>query len=144
MKRTSFFYVIGLLFTILTVTSCQKIEGPGGAATIQGKFIIEEYDSGGNKIKTYNAADFDVYIIYGDDPDETYFHDDISTSYDGTFKFRFLEPGNYRIFFYQDKTFAELIADPNGPNRKVIIKDVTIEEKDEVYDLGTTIVYERF
>jgi hypothetical protein len=86
----------------------------------------------------------DVYIIYGDDADETYFHDDIKTSYDGTFKFRFLEPGNYRIFFYEDKTFAELTADPNGANRKVIIKEVTINEKKEVVDLGTTELYERF
>lgn len=144
MKRTSFYYVIGLLFMALTVSSCQKIEGPGGAATIQGKLVVQEYDSGGNLIKTYDAADMDVYIIYGNNPDETYFHDDIATSYDGTFKFRFLEPGNYRIFFYEDLTFAELTANPNGPNKKVIIKDVTIEKKKEVVDLETITLYERF
>lgn len=128
----------------LTVTSCQKIEGPGGAATIQGKFTITEYDGAGNQIKTYDAADMDVYIIYGDDPSETYFHDDIKTSYDGTFKFRFLEPGNYRIFFYEDVTFAELSSNPTGPTTKAIIKEVTITDKKEVVDLGTTNLYERF
>jgi len=144
MKRISTLFVFGLLFTVLATTGCQKIEGPGGAATIQGKLYIKEYDSGGNLIKEYNAADMDVYIIYGDDPDETYFHDDIKTSYDGTFKFRFLEPGNYRIFFYEDATFQELISNPNGPSQKVIIKDVIITDKKEVQDLGTIEVYERF
>ncbi len=144
MRRKSFIYAIGLLFMVLSVSSCQKIEGPGGAATIQGKLTVKEYDSGGNEIKSYDGADMDVYIIYGDDPSETYFHDDIKTSYDGTFKFRFLEPGNYRIFFYEDVTFAELISNPNGPTTKVIIKEVTINEKKEVVDLGTTELYERF
>ncbi|GAB5417138.1 MAG: hypothetical protein Crog4KO_20040 [Crocinitomicaceae bacterium] len=144
MKRKSILYAIGLLFTVLAVSSCQKIEGPGGAATIQGKLIVKEYDSGGNLIKTYDGADLDVYIIYGDDPSETYFHDDIKTSYDGTYKFRFMEPGNYRIFFYEDVTFAELTSNPNGPTTKVIIKDVVINDKKEVVDLGTTELYERF
>jgi hypothetical protein len=144
MKRISTLFFLGLLFAVLATTGCQKIEGPGGAATIQGKLYIKEYDSGGNLIKEYDAADMDVYIIYGDDPAETYFHDDIKTSYDGTFKFRFLEPGNYRIFFYEDATFQELISNPNGPNQKAIIRDITITDKKEVQDLGTIEVYERF
>ena len=144
MKKKSFVYVLGLMFVALMLGSCQKIEGPGGAATIQGKLIVKEYDSAGNLIKTYDGADMDVYIIYGNDPSETYFHDDIKTSYDGTFKFRFLEPGNYRIFFYEDATFAELIANPNGPNTKAIITEVTINEKKEVVDMGTFNLYERF
>lgn len=144
MKRISTLFVLGLLFTVLATSGCTKLEGPGGAATIQGKLYVREYDSGGNLIKEYDGADMDVYIIYGNDPSETYHHDDIKTSYDGTFKFRFMEPGNYRIFYYQDLTYQELIANPNGPNQKVIIKDVTISSKKEVVDLGTMVVYERF
>ncbi|XOV66267.1 MAG: hypothetical protein ACFHU9_11575 [Fluviicola sp.] len=144
MKRIYSLFAIGLLFTVLSTTGCQKIEGPGGAATIQGKLYVREYDSAGNLIKEYDGADLDVYIIYGNDPDETYFHDDIATSYDGTFKFRFLEPGNYRIFFYEDATYQELNANPNGPNQKAIIREVTISDKKEVVDLGTIAVYERF
>ena len=134
MKRISTLFVLGLLFTVLATSGCQKIEGPGGAATIQGKLYVREYDSAGNLIKEYDAADMDVYIIYGNDPDETYFHDDIKTSYDGTFKFRFLEPGNYRIFFYEDATYQELISNPNGPNQKAIIQEITITDKKEVVD----------
>lgn len=144
MKLKSFVYVVGLLLFVVPMVGCSKIEGPGGAATIQGKLYVEEYDSGGNLIKEYDGAGLDVYIIYGDDPSETYFHDDVETSYDGTFKFRFLEPGNYRIFYYQDLSFAELNANPNGPNQKAIVQSVTINDKREVVDLGTFEVYERF
>jgi hypothetical protein len=128
----------------LPLMGCKKIEGPGGAATIEGKLYIEEYDAGGNLIKEYPGAGRDVYIIYGNDPDETYFHDDIETSYDGSFKFRFLEPGNYRIFYYEDKTFAELQSDPSSANDKVVIHDVEITDKREVKDLGTFVLFERF
>lgn len=144
MKRISTLFVLGLLFTLMATSGCTKIEGPGGAATIQGKLYVREYDSGGNLIKEYDGADKDVYIIYGNDPSETYHHDDIKTSYDGTFKFRFMEPGNYRIFYYEDVTYQELISNPNGPNQKVIIQEVTITDKKEVKDLGTMVVYERF
>lgn len=144
MKRFSTLFLMGLFLSVLTLSGCQKIEGPGGAATIEGKFIIREFDAGGNLIKQYDAADFDVFIIYGNDPEETYHHDDISTSYDGSFKFRFLEPGNYRIFYYEDKTFSELAADPSSSNQKVMIQEVTIDNKKQVVDLGTISVYERF
>lgn len=144
MSRKITFYFIGLLFLALPLAGCKKVEGPGGAATIQGKIYIEEYDSGGNLYREYFADKFDVYIIYGDDPTETYFHDDIETSYDGSFKFRYLEPGNYRIFFYEDRTFAELIADPSLNKTKAIVMDVEINDKKEVVDMGTIVVYNRF
>lgn len=144
MKRKSIVYFFAALMLTLPMLGCNKIEGPGGAATIQGRLYIEEYDSGGNLIKQYDGAGRDVYIIYGDDPTETYFHDDVETSYDGTFKFRFLEPGNYRIFYYEDKTFNELNQNPNGANEKVIIHDVVINDKKEVVDLGTFVLFERF
>ena len=125
-------------------SSCTKIEGPGGAATITGKLYIEEYDGAGNLINEHDAQKFDVYIIYGNEDGETYFDDDIETSYDGTYRFNFLEPGNYQIFFYEDHTFAEIIANPDlSKQKKVILKQVTITDKKEVHDLGTTVIYER-
>jgi len=144
MKRKSIVYALGLFLLMLPLSGCNKIEGPGGAATIQGKLFVREYNSAGSLMKEYDGAGIDVYIIYGDDPDETYFHDDIETSYDGTFKFRFLEPGNYRIFYYEDKTFNELNQDPSGANQKVVIHDVVINKKKEVVDMGTFVLFERF
>lgn len=142
MKRKSIVYIVGLLLLTLPFVGCTKVEGPGGAATIQGKIQITEYDSAENPINTYVAPKFDVYIIYGDDSEQTYFDDDVETSYDGSFKFRYLEPGNYRIFFYEDCNNSELSTCYSG--KKVTIKDVTINDKKEVVDLGTIDVFKRF
>lgn len=142
MKRLSFLYVIGLVLLMLPLSGCTKVEGPGGAATIQGKIHIKVYDSAENLINEYDAHKFDVFIIYGDDETETYFDDDIKTSYDGTFKFRYLEPGNYRIFFYEDCNNAQQATCYSG--KVVTVKNVTISSKKEVVDLGTIDVYERF
>lgn len=142
MKRFTFASVVGLLFLALTMSGCTKVEGPGGAATIQGKIHIKVYDGAENLINEYDAHKFDVYIIYGNDQEETYFDDDIETSYDGTFKFRFLEPGNYRIFFYEDCNNAQQATCYSG--KVVTVHEVTITDKKQVVDLGTIDVYERF
>lgn len=141
MRRKSVLYIVGLLLMVLPLSGCSKVEGPGGAATIQGKMHIKVYDAAQNLINEYDAAKFDVYIIYGDDPTQTYFDDDVETSYDGTFKFRFLEPGNYRIFFYEDCNNSQQSTCYSG--KVVTIKDVTITSKKEVVDLGTLDVYKR-
>lgn len=142
MRRKSVLYIVGILMLALPLSGCKKIEGPGGAATIQGKIRITEYDSAENPINTYMGQKFDVYIIYGDDSEQTYFDDDVETSYDGTFKFRYLEPGNYRIFFYEDCNNDELSTCYSG--KKVTIKEVTIDDKKQIVDLGTIDVFERF
>ena len=142
MSRKSILYFVGLLLLTLPMSGCKKVEGPGGAATIQGRIFITEYDSAENAINSYFAPKFDVYIIYGEDGDETYFDDDVETSYDGTFKFRFLEPGKYRIFFYEDCNNSQLPTRYSG--KVVTIKEVTINDKKDVVDLGTMDVYERF
>ncbi len=141
MKRISILSIIGLLLLTLPLAGCSKVEGPGGAATIEGKMHIKVYDAAENLINEYDAEKFDVFIIYGDDPDQTYFDDDIKTSYDGTFKFRNLEPGNYRIFYYEDCNNSQQSTCYSG--KTVTIKTVTISDKKEVVDLGTLNVYKR-
>lgn len=142
MKRFAFVYFVGLLFLTLPLSGCKKVEGPGGAATIQGKINIQVYDGAENLINEYEGHKFDVYIIYGDDPTETYFDDDVETSYDGTFKFRYLEPGKYRIFFYEDCNNSQQSTCYSG---KVVTEiEVEITDKKEIVDLGTINVYERF
>ena len=128
---------IVVLFIFLSLSSCKKIEGPGGAATIKGKVHVTEYDLIGNPIKNYDAPKFDVYIIYGNAEGEAYFDDDIETSYDGTFEFPFLEPGSYQVFVYEDCNSCF-----SGKKEKVI--DVLIKDKKEIVDVGTIEVYENF
>lgn len=129
MKKLSFF----LLLTIvsLSIISCKKIEGPGGSSTIKGVIHAEVYDAAGNLLYDYNVAKEDVFIIYGDD--ESTFDDKTKTSFDGSFKFEFLEKGNYQVFVYQ--------KDNTVPGGKVVkIKDVEISKKKSTIDLGTITI----
>tara|TARA_B110000503_G_scaffold122731_1_gene187643 strand:+ start:1330 stop:1725 length:396 start_codon:yes stop_codon:yes gene_type:complete len=119
------------LFLLLSLNSCKKIEGPGGSSSIVGKIHAEIYDGAGNLLTEYDIEKEDVFIIYG--AESTTFDDDVETSYDGTFKFDFLEEGSYQIFVYE--------KDPNIPSGKVVkILTTEITAKNSIVDLGTIII----
>ncbi len=122
--------IVGLFF-LLSLNSCKKIEGPGGSSSIVGKIHAEIYDGAGNLLTEYDIEKEDVFIIYG--AESTTFDDDVETSYDGTFKFDFLEEGSYQIFVYE--------KDPNIPSGKVVkILTTEITTKNSIVDLGTIII----
>ncbi|MFK8037559.1 MAG: hypothetical protein AB8B74_04665 [Crocinitomicaceae bacterium] len=124
-------FLVGvLLFNLL---GCQKIEGEGGKSTIIGTVKTININSNGEEIATYPAADEDVYIIYGSG--DNYFDDKIETSYDGSFKFSYLTPGDYSIFIY-----SECNTCPS--NNEAVIKKITISAKDEVVDAGELVRYD--
>lgn len=121
-------YLPAIIMLAAVLTSCSKDEGVGGTATIRGKVIIQDYnDDFSLLLSQYNAAEEDVYIIYGED--ET-FGDQVETSYDGTFEFRYLLPGDYRIFIYSLDSTSNLLYDT------VVIKDITVSKKDDLVDAG--------
>lgn len=80
----------------VTLFSCTKEEGKGGRSSITGK--IHMTDITGGIQGEYDAPEYDVYIIYGDKDDV--YDDDMKTNYDGTFEFKNLRKGAYRIFAY--------------------------------------------
>lgn len=122
------FLILTVLFpVILFLSGCQKEEGEGGAATIQGYLIGKKYNGIGVLIAEYPLAKHDVYIVYGDN---TFYDDDIETSYDGRFEFKHLQPGNYTIFLYEKNP-----SDPSGDS--VITIPVTISKKKDYIELGT-------
>lgn len=116
---------IGFIFLLaLSLLACEKEPGEGGMAKIGGKVIIEDYNFDFSILRdTYPAQDYDVYIIYGDDP---YYGDKIKTSYDGYFEFDYLREGDYTIFVYsKDKTL-----DYNVTSKMLIIeRQVSISSK---------------
>ncbi|MGB0915019.1 MAG: hypothetical protein ACPGVI_03060 [Crocinitomicaceae bacterium] len=117
------------LFALMAFNSCKKVEGPGGAATIKGHILKEKMIAG--QAYFHDAADEDVYLIYGNE--DSFYDDDIKTSYDGTFEFNYLEEGNYQFFVYSDC--------PTCLSGDTIIKrDIVISEKKEVFDLGTITI----
>lgn len=92
--------ILGISLLSLTLGACTKTEGTGGAATISGTVTVEEYNSFGTLLSTYPAQDQKVYIIYGND--DNVVDDDVSTSYDGAFEFKYLRQGSYTAFVYSD------------------------------------------
>jgi hypothetical protein len=129
MKSYINLFLTGLL--VINLFSCTKDEGVGGKATIMGKVIVKDYnDDFSIMLSEYNAAEEDVYIIYGND--ET-FGDQVETNYDGTFEFNYLLPGDYSVFIYSEDSSANLLYDT------VVIKKITISRKDDVVDAGTFV-----
>jgi len=122
-----------LIFSVVLVvfSACSKYEGQGGAATIKGVVIEQRYNSLGNVIASYPAPDQDVFIIYG--ADNTFYDDDVKTSYDGSYEYRYMRKGTYRIFTYEDCNTC-----PSG--KKEVIKEVEITEKNQELLMDTIYI----
>ena len=120
------------LLALLFLGSCTKSAGTGGQATIKGKIIIQNINVLGNISAEYDAQEHDVYIIYGDN-DNT-FDDDIKTSHDGTFEFKYLNQGNYEIF-----TYSECVSCPNGQDSLIKI-NTSVGSRNETVELDNIII----
>ncbi|MEJ6582835.1 MAG: hypothetical protein QNL61_05855 [Crocinitomicaceae bacterium] len=118
-------------FIVLALSSCEKIEGPGGSSSIQGSVYIIDKNAAGATISEYYAQKEDVFIVYGSEGES--FDDDVKTSYDGTFKFTGLEKGNYTVFLYEDCNSC-----PSG--KQVLLYHVEITDKKSTVDLGTITI----
>ncbi len=116
---------------IILTLSCSKDEGVGGTATIRGRVMIHNYNKDYSiLLSQQDAAEEDVYIIYGD---EQTFGDQTETNYDGTFEFRYLLPGNYKIFVYSEDSTSDGMYDA------AVIKNISVSKKDDLVDAGTFV-----
>lgn len=93
--KTSFL----LLVFAFVFFSCEKEEGFGGLASISGKVYAKDYNSSGKLVEEGYLGDVTVYIGKKDDP---HYLDRLNSSYDGSFKFKFLHPGNYDVWVFGD------------------------------------------
>lgn len=123
--------IVSILCSV--VSSCSKYEGQGGAATIKGVIIEQKYNSLGNPILngSYPAPDQDIFIIYG--AENTFYDDDIKTSFDGTFEFRYLRKGKYKVFTYEDCNTC-----PSG--RKEVMQEAIITKKNQQFVMDTIYI----
>lgn len=100
-----------IVFAVLAMAfaSCNKDEGVGGSATVQGKVykVVHNDDDYDLSADTMVAAKQDVFIVYGDD---TYFGDDVETGSDGSYRFRYLTAGNYTVYAYSELASGERVA----------------------------------
>lgn len=99
--------VLFFLMGAFAFISCTKEPGVGGSATISGKLHAIYVEEGSfDTLETSAFPDQRVYIIYGDGSTQD---DDTRTSPDGSFKFQFLNPGDYSIYSY-----SETLTHPSG------------------------------
>lgn len=120
-KRIPIFIAL-MLCTMLF--SCSKEPGEGGTSTIQGKVLAKYYNETFTaQLGEAYAPDKDVYIIYGDDAS---YSDKQKTNYDGSFEFKYLRKGKYRIYAYSKDT---TLTNPVG--KFAVYADVEITKKGE-------------
>ncbi len=124
-----------IIFIIsVSIISCKKTEGTGGTSIIKGKVIVYDFDAGFQSpapISIYPAVDEDVYILYG--VDHSTYDDDFKTTYDGTYEFKYLQKGNYRLFAYSKDSTGAKLGFPSGAKIPTFI-DV------EITSNGSTII----
>jgi len=79
-----------------TMATCKKPAGPGGKASIKGKVFATDWDNTQRYVISRGfAVDERVYIIYGNG---TIVGNDIRTGPDGSYEFRYLNKGHYRVY----------------------------------------------
>ena len=101
--------ILSLVTVTLGFVSCNKDAGVGGNATIQGKVfkVLHNDDDYDLSTDTLVAAKQDVFIVYGDDG---FVGDDVETGEDGSFRFRYLTPGDYTVYAYSELASGERVA----------------------------------
>lgn len=129
--HTSLLRFSTVLTTATVLFGCNKLPGEGGSSTIKGIIVEKRMSSVGTVITQYPATNEDIFIIYGDE--NTFYDDRERTSYDGSFEFRYLQPGKYQIF-----TYEECPSCPGG--KKEIHLETEITSKKSVVNLDTIYI----
>ena len=123
--------ILPIFILLLVFSSCKKVEGPGGAVTLKG--VIIERNHVGTSIFEYPAANQDIYLIDGSE--NSFYDEDLKSSFDGSFEFRYLQKGDYQIFVYEDDNsvasgMSEVLVDVSATqNNQVITLDTIYIDK---------------
>ncbi len=120
-----------LILILAIVSACKKGEGEGGTSSIAGKVYAKNYNK---TFITVSSEGYepkaDVYIIYGDD---ITYGDKQETNYDGSFHFKYLRKGRYKVFCYSnDSTGAKMGQADDDASPVAIVANVEITEDDKI------------
>ncbi|MEI6696667.1 MAG: hypothetical protein WCO13_11420 [Bacteroidota bacterium] len=115
---------LSAIILIVFSVSCSKDAGEGGTSSIQGKVYARYYN------KTFTsflgesyAPDKYVYICYGDNVG---YGDKQRTNGGGSFEFKYLRKGKYKVYTFSLDT---TLSNPAG--QFAVIENVTISDNDE-------------
>lgn len=119
-------YLVSIALFLILQFSCKKEAGEGGMASITGKLMVEDYDNSFTILRAvYPAKGEMVFIVYGDEKGVS---DNTRTSYDGTFEFKYLRKGNYKVFAVSKDTSDRI------SNKTIeVLREVQITEKSKTY-----------
>lgn len=111
---------------VLLFSSCKKEAGEGGTSSFKGKVFAKYYNKNYTILAdSAYAPDVDVYIIYGN---EFSYGERTRTSFDGSYQFKYLRPGSYKIYTYsRDSTGAyKNMANTYSPDVAIVkLADIT-------------------
>lgn len=132
----AFKYLAVVMVSLTFFVGCTKEPGVGGNATVKGSVYVKNYNGLGTLVGEYDAQDYNVYLIYGDENDT--YDDDVSTSYDGSFEFKYLQKGKYKLFVYSAYS-ANCTSCPAGSD-SVVTVSFEVTDRKEVVELSEIIV----
>jgi hypothetical protein len=122
-----------LILPILITNSCKKPAGEGGFASIEGRLYVKNYDATFTvKTSEYYLPGETVYIIYGDG---TEVGNTVKTSYDGSFKFNYLQKGTYKVYAIGKDSTKKSLSIP-----KEELVEITITKKKEKANVGDLVI----
>jgi hypothetical protein len=127
------FITILLGLTLLFSNACKKSEGKGGQASIKGILFSKSVYNANSASRP--EIDEDVYIVYGNGTTQS---DKIKTSGDGSFEFRFLQPGNYKLYAFGLDT-----SNPKASSVIAYYKEVKINSRKEVVEVSDFTIYKK-
>lgn len=113
------------------VSSCTKIEGAGGLASIKGKVYAYDVNDFGNKLDSGYYGGVRVYISYGENIGVD---DDVRTDYNGNYQFNWLQPGDYKIWILSDCDTCNLLQTKDLVNVKIKKRRETVEVRDLIFN----------
>jgi hypothetical protein len=134
------FKIMIIAASSLLLNSCKKYEGEGGKGSVSGKITIDEklyVSSNYSETISYDGAEEDVYIVYG--TDDLIQDDKVSCNYDGTFTFKYLQPGTYTIYAY-NRIFhkgSNVMSNDDDYYTKEVAKTTVELKKKEDLNIGT-------
>ena len=119
--------VISFLFVLFPL-SCEKSEGLGGTGSISGTIREQFYnDDFSLLIHEKPAVDEEVFIVFGDQEE---LGNRVRTNDMGQFSFKYLYPGDYRVYFISEDSASVLGMDVEK------LYEVQLDRGEE-RDLGT-------
>jgi hypothetical protein len=128
-----FFKLTTTLLLIVLFFGCKKQAGEGGFATIKGRLYVKNYDPTFTVLLSeYYLPGESVYIIYGETNEVG---DNVKTTNDGTFTFKYLRKGKYKVYAIgKDNTKPSL----NVPKETLV--EIEIKEKKQVVNLNDLVI----